>query len=182
MRGKNFIYYNPIFHLFLALNLKSDTIYIFQIFYKIDRQVASLGTCLSMSQVNRAPLPSEPCSRTEAFRGTKEIKIPFPPDGPPVCDHGCNAWEEKWDAEPHSGFQDLIARQDSLQGTATENLGHLLKALPFISSLLNEFYFMLGLFISTLCLLCLIYCHMCAWCLQRVLSPLGLALQRVVSH
>lgn len=37
MRGKNFIYYNPIFHLLLALNLKSDTIYIFQIFYKIDR-------------------------------------------------------------------------------------------------------------------------------------------------
>lgn len=74
-----------------------------------------------------------------------------------------------------------MTRQNSLQGTAMENLGHL-KALPFISSLLNDFYFILGLFISTLCLLCSVYYHMCAWCLQRVLSPLELVLQRVVSH
>lgn len=39
MRGETFIYYNPIFHLILALSPKSYNIYISQIFYKMDEQI-----------------------------------------------------------------------------------------------------------------------------------------------
>lgn len=80
MRGKKFVYYNPIFHLLLALNIKSDTTYIFQIFYKKDRHVLSLRTHLSVSSVKSAPLPREPCRRTEAFWWVgKKIESPFLP-------------------------------------------------------------------------------------------------------